>query len=149
MSQQRKIDTPANELPPPPASTVHEHDNSVTGLLRQLTREVPMLFTKELALLKAEFSESLQATKAGLASVAVGGAVALAGFIVVLMAAVYGLSLVMQPWLAALIVGAVVTVIGLSMVSAGKKKFEASSLRPSHTMNTLHKDKEAIKRHGS
>ncbi|WP_228145056.1 phage holin family protein, partial [Acinetobacter baumannii] len=57
--------------------------------LRQLTREVPSLFTKELALAKAELSESIRATKAGAASVATGGAVLLAGFIVLLMSAVY------------------------------------------------------------
>lgn len=126
-----------------------ENDSSVGGLLRQLTHEVPSLVTKELALAKAELSESLRATKAGAASVATGGAVLLGGFIVLLMSAVYGLSKVMEPWLAALIVGAVVVVIGLIMVSAGKKKFEASSFKPERTIHSVNKDKEAVKGHTS
>ncbi|XKE86268.1 phage holin family protein [Stutzerimonas chloritidismutans] len=126
-----------------------ENDTSVGGLLRQLTQEVPSLVTKELALAKAELSESIRATKAGAASVATGGAVLLGGFIVLLLSAVYGLSKVMEPWLAALIVGGVVVVIGLIMVSAGKKKFEASSFKPERTIHSVNKDKEAVRGHTS
>ena len=118
MNEQRNLNTSYETSHP-------DQDSSVGGLLRQLTREVPSLFTKELALAKAELSESMRATKAGAASVATGGAVLLAGFIILLMSAVYFLSTLMEPWLAALIVGGVVVVIGLIMVSAGKKKFEA------------------------
>ena len=50
-----------------------EPDASVVGLLRQLTREVPDLFTKELALAKAELQASLTTLKAGIAGVAGGG----------------------------------------------------------------------------
>lgn len=126
-----------------------ENDTSVGGLLRRLTHEVPSLITKELALAKAEISESLRATKAGAGSVATGGAVLLGGFIILLMSAVYGLSNVVEPWLAALIVGAVVVVIGMIMVSAGKKKFEASSFKPERTIHSVNKDKEAVKGHTS
>lgn len=128
-------------------SNVHQHDNSVGGLLRQLSREVPALFTKELALAKSELSDSLRATKAGLGSVATGGAVLLGGFIMLLLSAVFGLSNVVQPWLAALIVGGVVVIVGLIMVSAGKKKFQASSFRPERTMNAMNKDKQAVRGH--
>jgi len=126
-----------------------ENDSSVGGLLRQLTHEVPSLITKELALAKAEMSESIRATKAGAGSVATGGAVLLGGFIVLLMSAVYGLSNVVEPWLAALIVGAVVVVIGMIMVSSGKKKFQASSFKPERTIHSVNKDKEAVKGHTS
>jgi len=124
-------------------------DSSVGSLLRQLTHEVPSLMTKELALAKAELSESIRSTKAGAASVATGGVVLMGGFIVLLLAAVYGLSTVMASWLAALIVGGVVTVVGLIMVSAGKKKFEASSFKPERTMHSLNKDKDAVREHTS
>lgn len=139
MNEQRNLNTSYESHP--------DQDSSVGGLLRQLTREVPSLFTKELALAKAELSESMRATKAGAASVATGGAVLLAGFIILLMSAVYFLSTLMEPWLAALIVGGVVVVIGLIMVSAGKKKFEASSFKPDRTVHSLHKDKEVVRGH--
>ncbi len=145
MSEAHKTTTP---ITPEPGMRP-ESDSSVGGLLRQLTHEVPSLITKELALAKAEMTESIRATKAGAASVASGGAVLLGGFIILLMSAVYGLSEVMAPWLAALIVGGAVVVIGLIMVSAGKKKFEASSFKPERTLHSMQKDKEAVRGHTS
>lgn len=149
MSEVRKTTTTPTPLDTPEPGMRAENDTSVGGLLRQLTQEVPSLVTKELALAKAELSESIRATKAGAASVATGGAVLLGGFIILLMSAVYGLSKVMEPWLAALIVGGVVVVIGLIMVSAGKKKFEASSFKPERTIHSVNKDKEAVRGHTS
>jgi len=122
-----------------------EEDNSVGGLLKQLAREIPMLFTKELALAKAEMRENLRATKAGVAAVATGGAVMLAGLIVLLLAAVYGLNNVLPSWLSALIVGAAAVIVGWIMVSAGKKQFAPDSLKPDHTIHSLHKDADAIR----
>jgi uncharacterized membrane protein YqjE len=132
--------------PVTPSVTTVDHDASVVGLLRQLTREVPALFTKELALAKVELQASLTTLKAGIAGVAGGAMVLLAGFIIVLMAVVYALSLVMAPWLAALIVGAVVMVIGFVMLQAGKKQFEPSHFKPDRTLDALNKDQEALRR---
>lgn len=118
---------------------------SVGTLLKQLMHEVPALLTNEIALAKSEMRENMQHTKAGIASVATGGAVLMGGFIILLLAAVYALGNVVAPWLAALIVGAVATLVGFAMVQAGKKKFQSESLRPDRTMNSLHKDKETIR----
>ncbi|WP_084596282.1 phage holin family protein [Pseudomonas massiliensis] len=128
-------------------TTVHtpEGDASVISLLRQLTHEVPALFSKELALAKAEMEKSLTTLKAGVAAVAGGAIVLLGGFIVLLMAAVYGLSTVLQPWLAALIVGGVVMVIGFIMLQAGKKQFEPSHFKPDRTLNAMDKDQQVLR----
>ncbi len=133
-----------NGHPSPGPAHSREEDASIGGLLKQLGREVPSLVTKELALVKAEFAESMRATKAGVAAVSAGGAVIMAGLIIVLLAFVYALSNVLAPWLSALIVGAGAMIIGFIMVQSGKKKFESESLKPERTINTLHKDKNAI-----
>ena len=125
---------------------VADHDPSVVGLLRQLSREVPELFSKELALAKAELQASLTTLKAGIAGVAGGAIVLLAGFIILLMSAVYGLSMVMAPWLAALIVGVVVMIVGFAMLQSGKKQFEPSNFKPDRTLDALNKDQEALRR---
>ncbi|MBD0678591.1 MULTISPECIES: phage holin family protein [Pseudomonas] len=134
------------DLPGARPVPVPEPDASVVGLLRQLTREVPSLFTKELALAKAELLASLTTLKAGIAGVAGGAIVLLAGFIILLMSVVYGLSMVMAPWLAALIVGVVVMIIGFAMLQSGKKQFEPSHLKPDRTLDALNKDQEALRR---
>lgn len=120
-------------------------DAPVGVLLRELAHEVPSLVTKEIALAKSEMRESMRATKAGIAAVATGGAVAASGLIVLMFAAVYALSEVIVPWAAALIVGAVALLIGYGMVQAGKKKFDSDALRPERTMHSLDKDKNAIR----
>ncbi|TBU93977.1 phage holin family protein [Phytopseudomonas dryadis] len=119
---------------------------SILGLLRQLTREIQVLFTKELALAKVELNQSLQATKAGIAAIAGGAIVLLSGFLMLLLSAVYGLSTIVAPWLAALIVGVVVILIGLAMLKIGQKQFAPSQLTPERTLDALQKDKEAVQR---
>lgn len=122
-----------------------DRDASVGSLARDLLHEVPALLTKELALAKSEMRETMRETKEGLISVASGGVVVLGGYLVLLFAAVYGLSLVMAPWLAALIVGGVAAVIGFVLVSAGMRQFRAENLRPEHTLNSVRKDTDAIR----
>ncbi|MBA6115202.1 phage holin family protein [Pseudomonas putida] len=118
----------------------------VGGLLRQLMREVPELFSKELALAKAELQHNLNTLKAGTAAVAAGAIVLLAGLIILLMAGVYALALVVAPWLAALIVGVVTMIIGFIMLQSGKKQFEPSQLTPDRTLHAMQQDKDALKR---
>lgn len=130
--------------PPGEDSAVAVQDASLGSLLKQLAHEVPSLLTKEVALAKSEARESLHSTRRGVAAVSLGGAVALAGFIVVLMAAVYALGNVVAPWLAALLVGGITLAVGLVMVDAGKKKFDAQALKPDRTMDALRKDKNAL-----
>lgn len=123
----------------------HVSDGSSVTLVTQLTREMTTLFSKEVALARSELSHAMQAAKKGAAGVAGGGMVLFAGFLVLLSAAVMGLSNVMQPWLAAVIVGGVVTFIGLIMVQSGKKKLEPSAFKPTHTAHSLRKDRDAVK----
>jgi uncharacterized membrane protein YgdD (TMEM256/DUF423 family) len=118
---------------------------STPTLLRRLVGDAATLFAQELALLKAETSESIRELKAATMSIAIGGAVLFAGIIFLLLAAVYGLSNVMDPWLAALIVGGVVTLIGIVMLATGRGKLEPAAIAPRRTAASLRKDTEMIK----
>jgi len=118
---------------------------STPSLLRRLADDVGMLLAHEVALLKAETAKSIGDLKASTASIAVGGAVAFLGGFFLLLAAVYGLSNVVEPWLAALIVGGVVTLIGLIMLAAGRRKLEPAAVAPRRTAAALRKDAEMIK----
>ncbi len=52
-----------------------------------------------------------------------------------------------RPWLSAVVVGAVVTLIGVVMLKAGLKKVRAQGLMPSRTMNSLRDDQTLAKQH--
>jgi len=119
--------------------------DSTPSLLRRLADDVGTLLTQEVALLKSETARSIGELKASTASIAIGGAVAFMGGFFLLLAVVYGLSNVVQPWLAALIVGGVVTLVGVIMLSAGRRKLEPAAVAPRRTAAALRKDAEMIK----
>ena len=69
-----------------------------------------------------------------------------AGFIVLLMAAVYGLALVVEPWLAALIVGGVVALVGVVLLMKAKKALNPKAMVPDRTINSLRRDEAMLRR---
>jgi len=115
-------------------------------LIRRLADEVTTLFAKELALLRLETKTALSGTRAGIGAVAVGGAVAFAGFLFVLAAATFALMLVWPAWAAAVTVGGPVTIIGMIMLSSGRRKLDASAFNPEHTRASLQKDRQLMGR---
>jgi hypothetical protein len=125
--------------------SVEARDESTPSLLRRLADDVGMLFAQELALLKAETVRSVSDLKAATMSIAMGGAVTFMGIFFLLLAAVYGLSNVVEPWLAALIVGGAVTLIGVIMLATGRRKLEPKAIAPRRTAAALRKDTEMIK----
>jgi uncharacterized membrane protein len=136
--------TPANE-----SSRLDREPDSAAGLLSRLMGEVSTLFRKEIALAKAEVSEAASEAKAGAVSLVAGGAILFAAVLVLLAAIVLLLAERMDPWLAALIVGVVVAVIGFVMIQSGKKKLDPSSFKPERTQDALRKDKEMVQRRAS
>jgi Putative Actinobacterial Holin-X, holin superfamily III len=118
---------------------------STSSLLRRLGTDVGTLFAQELALLKAETARSIGDLKAATVSMAMGGAVAFMGVFFLLLAAVYGLSTVVAPWLAALIVGGVITLIGAIMLATGRRKVEPAALVPRRTAEAIRKDTQMLK----
>ena len=128
-----------------PATTQPGDKAGFYDLIRHLIDDLALLFRKELALAGSEVSHTLSDTKKALAGLVSGVVVLNSGYLFLLAAATLGLGQMMELWMAALIVGGVVTIIGLIMVTAGKKKLEPSNLKPSHTIDSLHKDKESVK----
>jgi hypothetical protein len=117
----------------------------VPSLLRRLANETATLFAKELALATTETTNAVKDAQVGLTRVAKGGAVMFVGLIFLLLAAVYALMEYVQPWLAALIVGGVATLIGAIMLVSGRRKLEARALAPRHTTAAIRKDADMIK----
>ncbi len=115
-------------------------------LVRRLADEVTTLFTKELALLRVEMLSALRDMRAGIGTLAVGGAVAFAGFMYLLLAGIFALTLVWPAWAAAGAVGGAATIVGLIMLAAGRSKLEASNLEPQRTKESLRKDRNMMER---
>lgn len=114
--------------------------DSIADLIRNLATDLSNLLGKEIALAKSEIRESVSDVKTAVGALAMGAAIAMAGLVVLLLSAVYGLSNVVDPWLAALIVGAAALLVGYLMVRSAKEKMSAESLLPDRTMASAKKD---------
>ena len=100
-------------------------DRSVSDVFQDIFGNIQEIVRSEVRLAKADLrAESGKAAKAGKA-LAIGGVLALYAGGLFLLALVYGLSLLVPPWLAALLVGVAVSVFALSLISAGRGRLRA------------------------
>lgn len=124
---------------------------SLPNLLRDLRDETTTLLRQEVALAKAELKENASRLGSHTVQIAIGGFVGYAGLIVLLM----GLGLLISSllvragmdrdlaqWLAPAAVGAIVIIIGISMVTRAKKAMAHDDLAPQQTLETLRENKE-------
>jgi divalent metal cation (Fe/Co/Zn/Cd) transporter len=128
---------------------IDKNDKSLATLFSDLTRETVDLVRQEIALGRAEISQKISTAQTALTSVAVGAAIVLAGLFIILQAIVAGVAMVlppeMAPWLAPLIVGLVVAIIGYVMLKAGSAKLKPDNLMPHRTVDSLVRDKNVAK----
>lgn len=124
---------------------------SFAGLFSDLWRETTTLVHEEAELAKADISEKAGQAMHAAGAVAAGGAVAFAGFLILLLAVVNMLAPLLPPesagWLAPLIVGGVVLVIGLIALSSGRRKLQAGNLKPERTARSLRRDGRMVQEH--
>lgn len=124
-----------------------KEDRSIATLFSDLTQETTTLLRKEVELAKVEISEKVSQTQAGLTSLAVGGAIAYAGLLVLLAALVYGIADLLDGnmGLSALIVGLVVAIIGYIMLARGRRNLRAENLGLPRTTESLRRDRDLAK----
>ena len=117
-------------------------ERPVGGLLSDLARQTGLLLRQEVALAKSELFQKMGQLGTGAGMLAAGGLVAFAGVLCLLAAATLGLAIVLEPWLAALIVGVVVLVLGGLLAWLGKSRMQAENLVPQRTIRSLKDDAE-------
>jgi xanthine/uracil permease len=120
--------------------TLHREERPVGGLLSDLARQFTLLLRQEMALARAEIVDKIGQLGSASGLVAAGGLIAFAGFLYLLAAATLGLGKVVEMWLAALIVGAVVLLLGIGLALLGRARLQASNLVPLRTVRSLKDD---------
>lgn len=129
-------------------SVPDKSDKSLATLLSDLSRETVDLIQKEIALAKAEMSQKVASAQTAVVSMAAGGAVAFAGLILLLIGVANIVAMILPenlaPWLAPLLVGLVVALVGYGMIKGGKSKLDAESLKPQRTIDSLQADKAVL-----
>jgi hypothetical protein len=129
--------------------------NSIPALLRELRDETTTLLRQEVALAKTEVKENVSRLGGHAAHIAVGGFVAYAGVIVLLIGIGHLLGAVLikagmdeqvAQWLAPTVVGLIVAIIGWVMLSKAKKALAENDLAPKQTIDSLRENKEWAQR---
>lgn len=120
--------------------------SSMKDLFSSLLRDLSDLVRQEIALARAETGEKVQQVSRGAVWLGVGGVLAFAGLLFVLLAVTLALATVMAPWLAALIVGIAAAVVGVMLLRAGQNRLSPRNLTPDRTVRTLRDDAILFKR---
>lgn len=129
------------------------HPNSIPTLLRELRDETTTLFRQEITLAKTEMKENASQVAHHAAHIAIGGFVAYAGVIVLLIGIgqLLGALLVragldpnVATWAAPTVVGLVVAIIGWSMLSKARKAMAHEDIKPQQTIETLRENKQWV-----
>ena len=109
----------------------------VPEVLRDIVGNLQDLVRSELLLAKTELKEqAADAVKVAL-TYGIGLMSGFYGIGLLLLAAVYGLTMIMAAWLAALLLGAVLTLMAIALMSAGKNQWKRLSPGRSKTMQSL------------
>lgn len=110
---------------------------AMIDVLQAIVANIQDIVRSEFRLAKAEISEkSAQAARPAM-SLALGVAMALYGVGFLLLAAVYGLSMVMAGWVAALVVGGVILLISIFVIGASRSQLKKISAEPGRTIRSL------------
>lgn len=117
-------------------------ERSIGELFGQLSQDMTLLVRQEIQLARTEMSDKLSRLATNLISVAAGGFVAYLGGLALVAAAILALRDLANISLAvsALIVGAVLAVIGWVMLQRGLKEMKRVDLAPRRTVETLKDD---------
>ena len=126
-------------------------DRTLVRLFMDLWRETSTLVHDEVELARVEVAGKVDRFGNGIAVIATAAAILFAGFLILLLAAVNALAIAMPestgPWLAPLIIGAIVMVAGLIALSRGRHDLKARNLKPERTLQAMRRDREMVTEH--
>jgi membrane protein len=132
-------------------SGIATHDSpaseaSVGELVSRASEQLTTLVRDEMRLAQTELAQKGRRSGVGLGLFGGAGAVAWFGVGALVAAAILGLSVVVAPWLAAVIVGLVLLLIASVLAMIGKREVsQATPVLPQESMQNVRRDVEAVK----
>ena len=120
-----------------PIRQTTSNGRTMSEVLQDIVSNIQEIVRSEFRLAKVEIHE--ETTKAVHSSIplVIGVLLSLYALGFILLAVVHALSMVVDAWLAALIVGAAVLVISMILVSVGRKRFKQVKVVPEKTVVTV------------
>ena len=142
--------TPVNDLTTDrnraPSPSLPAADKDLGELLQAVVKDASELVGQEAKLLKREVEVKVDLAQSALAVGAVGAVAALLTLSALTATMIIALSLVLDLWLASLLVTAFWGIVSLAAVSWAKTRFAAESLRPKQTERSVQRDVRALEK---
>jgi len=131
-------------------TTIRGNGTPIVSLIRDLRDQATTLLRQEAALARAEMGEKASLAGRNLFFLMFGALLAFSGFVILLMAAVEGTRIALErmgqghnaPWLAPLIVGGLITLIGIAFVQKARATLRNTSLVPEQTVTTMKENRQ-------
>ena len=127
------------------ATQLAKDERSIGELLSELAGETSTLIRQEVALAQTELTEKAASVGKNVGFLVVGGAIGYAALLAILAAVIIGLATWIPAWASALIVGAVVGIIGFMMISSALAALKKTELTPRETVESLKEDAQWLK----
>jgi hypothetical protein len=128
---------------PPIGEPVQER--SLRELLAEVSRDGSLLLQQEVALAKKELSDKVRHVKRHAAAIAIGGVLCQTATLALAAGLILLLALVMPAWIAAIVVGLALAVVGGTMLMNGKKRLAEVDPKLEKTSNSVQRDVQALK----
>lgn len=121
-------------------------NKSTPQLMSKALEDVTSLVRDEMALARVEIQDTVRKATVGAGMFSAAGAMALYGVGALVAAAIAGLSVVLEVWLAALIVAAILFAIAGVAALIGKKKVEAAKPVAQAAKANVQRDIDTVKK---
>lgn len=123
-----------------------DDERSVGELVQALSRQTSTLVRQEMALAQSELQEKGKRIGAGAGMFGGAGLVALYGAGALIAAAIIGLGTLVEPWIAAVIVGVVLLAVAGILALTGKKQVDRGSPPlPEQAIESAKRDLDEVK----
>lgn len=124
-------------------------ERSVKETVQDVSSDFAALVREEIALAKAELQQGFRQVVRGAVLLLIAGFIVNAGLLALVASAVLGLSGAMEAWLASMIVGLVLAVVGGVLLARGMTDVKQADLKPDRTMESLKEDARIVKERGN
>jgi hypothetical protein len=123
------------------------NDRPLKSVLRDVADDIRDLLRGELALARAEAGDKMDRVIVAVVSIFGGILLGFSALNILLIALVQALSNVMPVWLASILVGAAVALVGFLLVRQGQQALTLDKLTPNRTAANVSADARVVKEH--
>jgi predicted phage tail protein len=127
------------------ATQFAKEERSIGELFSELAGETGTLVRQEVALAQAEITKKATDVGKNVGFLVIGGAIGYAALLAILAAIIIGLSVWIPAWASALIVGAMVGIVGFLMISSALTALKKTDIAPNETVKSLKEDAQWLK----